>query len=67
MPPKTFAMKLKTLRISRGLTQVELAKKLGMKQPSLARLENGAVTNPTLDTVRRLARVLKCTVVELVE
>jgi len=67
MPPKTFAMKLKTLRISRGLTQVELAKKLGIKQPSLARLENGAVTNPTLDTVRRLARVLKCTVVELVE
>jgi len=38
-----------------------------MKQPSLARLENGAVTNPTLDTLRRLAKVLRCTVGELVD
>ena len=67
MPLKTLAMKLKEIREIRGLTQVALSKKAKMKQPYLARLESGAETNPTLDTLRRLAKVLKCTVAELVE
>jgi transcriptional regulator with XRE-family HTH domain len=60
-------MNLKALRKKRGLTQVELAKKLRMKQAHLAMLESGAKPNPTLDTLRRLAKALKCTVTELVE
>jgi transcriptional regulator with XRE-family HTH domain len=67
MPSKTFAMKLKALRTARGLTQVELAKKIQMKQASLARLESGAKPNPTLDTLRKLAKALKTTVGKLVE
>ncbi len=67
MPPRTFAMNLKAIRTARGLTQVALAKKIKRKQAYIAQLESGTENNPTLDTVRRLARALKCTVSELVE
>ena len=60
-------MNLKRLRLERGLTQMQLAKKLHMKQPHLAMLESGAKPNPSLETLRRLAKALKCTVSELVE
>jgi transcriptional regulator with XRE-family HTH domain len=63
----SLAMKLKQIRTARGLTQVQLAKKVKMKQPYLARLESGAETNPKLDALRRLAKVLKCKVSELIE
>ena len=67
MPTQTFAMKLKALRIKRRLTQIELAKKLKVSQAFIAQLETGAEANPTLDTLRRLARVLQCRISELVE
>lgn len=60
-------MRLKAIRTERGLTQAELAKKMKMKQTYIAQLETGKETNPTLDTLRRLAKALKTTVAELVE
>lgn len=60
-------MRLKAIRTERGLTQVELAKKMKMKQTYIAQLETGKETNPTLDTLRRLAKALKVTVGKLVE
>lgn len=60
-------MNLKALRTTRGLTQVELAKKMKMKQAYIAQLETGVEANPTLDTLRRLAKALKVTVAELVQ
>jgi transcriptional regulator with XRE-family HTH domain len=59
-------MNLKALRTARGLTQTALAKKLKMKQAYIAQLESGAEDNPTLATLRRLAKALKVTVAELV-
>jgi transcriptional regulator with XRE-family HTH domain len=68
MQPKiTLGMKLKALRTKQGLTQMALAKKLTMKQAYLARLESGAEDNPTLATLRRLAKALRCKVSELVD
>ena len=67
MGPKTIAIKLKALRARRGLTQVELAKRMKAKQAYIARLETGAEDNPTLDTLRRLAKALKVTIADLVE
>ena len=67
MRSKTFAMKLKALRTARGLTQAELAKKMKTTQVYIAKLETGVENNPTLDTLRRLAKALKCTISELVE
>jgi transcriptional regulator with XRE-family HTH domain len=66
MMPSTFAMKLKALRTAHGLTQVQLAKKMKMKQAYIAQLETGVEANPTLDTLRRLAKALKVSVGELV-
>ena len=60
-------MNLKALRTARGLTQVELATKMKRKQAYIAQLESGKEDNPTLDTLRRLAKALKATVAELVE
>lgn len=67
MPRKTFAMTLKALRTARGLTQVALARKAKMQQTYVAQLETGVEANPTLDTLRRLAKALRTTVGELVE
>lgn len=67
MPPRTFAMNLKALRTARGLTQVELAKKMKRKQAYISQLESGTENNPTLDTLRRLAKALGVSVAELVD
>ncbi|MFB6226009.1 MAG: multiprotein-bridging factor 1 family protein [Candidatus Paceibacteria bacterium] len=44
-------------RTRRGLTQEELAQKIGSKQPAIARIENGR-SLPTLNTLKRIARAL---------
>ncbi|MGH2557826.1 MAG: helix-turn-helix domain-containing protein [Thermomicrobiales bacterium] len=44
-------------RVASGLTQAQLAERMGTKQPAIARLEAGQSV-PTLDTIRRLARAL---------
>ena len=59
-------MKLKRLRTERQLTQEGLAKKAGLTQVHIARLEAGN-HDPTLGTLQRLARALKVKVGELVE
>ena len=59
-------MNLKALRTARGLTQVELAKKLKVKQPYVAQLESGQY-EPSLSTLEKLAKTRKVTVAELVE
>ena len=41
------------------MTQVEMARRLGVSQPTLARLENGN-QNVTLRTVTRICRTLRC-------
>ncbi len=44
-------------RLRRGLTQTELAKKIGTRQPVISRLERGE-GNPSLDTLQRIAQAL---------
>jgi len=47
------------LRARAGLSQVALAKKAGISQPMIARLEKGDVRRtPTFDTIFRLLKVL---------
>ncbi len=60
-------MRLRTLRHKRGLTQVELAERVGITQAYIARLETGAKKNPSLRLLDRLAKALKVMVGELVE
>jgi predicted transcriptional regulator len=44
------------------LTQTQLAEKVGTKQPSIARLENGT-TMPTLSSLKKIGKALRARVV----
>jgi ribosome-binding protein aMBF1 (putative translation factor) len=44
-------------RIKHGVTQTQLAKKMGTKQPSIARVENGGVL-PSLEFLQKMAKAL---------
>ena len=50
----TFQNKLRNLRISRGLTQIELAEGLGTSQSSITSWESGR-REPDFATIRRLS------------
>jgi transcriptional regulator with XRE-family HTH domain len=52
-----IAVELAKLRERRGLSQTELAKLTGMKQPQIARLESGAHF-PAFTTLQKLLGVL---------
>jgi len=67
MAVKRFGMVLKRLREARGLTQQALADKAKVTDAYIAQLETGVRTNPTIDTLKKLAKALKVTVGELVE
>lgn len=41
-----------------GITQGELARKIGTKQPALSRLERGGFSNATVETLRKIADAL---------
>ena len=43
-------------RIHAGLTQKELAEKIGTRQSNVSRLENGN-SNPSIDMLKRIAKV----------
>jgi DNA-binding XRE family transcriptional regulator len=51
------AYQLARLRIIQGITQTEVARRAGTRQPSIARLERGQST-PDLDFLRRVANAL---------
>ncbi len=44
-------------RMRKGVTQAELARRMGTKQSAIARFESGR-GNPTLDFIQRLSRAL---------
>ena len=67
MPPGRLGRRLKTLREAKGLMQVELAKKARIGQGYLAQLEGGVKKNPSLATLRRIAKALGVPVEELLK
>ena len=50
--------KLATLRTQRGMTQAQLAERLGVSQPHIAKLEAGRAKNIELHTLCRWATAL---------
>ncbi len=58
MSSEKFRKALKTLREAKGLTQGELAERAGLHRVYVTQLEIGVETNPTLDTLERLAKAL---------
>lgn len=61
-PQFEFRRALIQARLDAGMTQRQMAERLGVKQPALARWEAGT-TMPTLDTLYRLAKALDLTFV----
>ena len=59
-----FASRLKELRLSRGMTQAELARRAHITVSYVWRLESGGAA-PGIDLVDRLARALGTSVIEL--
>lgn len=56
---------IKKIRKRYGLTQVELAEKLGVSQPRIARMEKQKTV--TLDLLRKIAKALNKSIKDLVE
>ena len=54
---RAVGIRLLRYRAKMGMTQGELAKKIGLKQPAIARLE-AAEKNPTWETLARLSEAL---------
>lgn len=54
---RAVALRLVAYRVEHDLSQTDLAKMLGMKQPAIARLEAGE-KNPTWETLVRLSESL---------
>lgn len=62
----TFGERVAARRLELGLTQVTLAKKLGIHQPDLCDIEKGRHA-PTLETVEKIAKALDISPGDLLE
>lgn len=63
---KKLGENLKRIRVKKNITQVEIAKKLGVDRSFVSNLEN-AKTNPTLATITNLAQALGVSTNELLK
>ena len=62
-----MATVIKKLRAAQDLTQEQLAKKAGVTQAYVALLEAGQRKNPSLPTLKKLAKALGVNVAVLLE
>ena len=58
MDAKKLGKKIKVARVELDLNQSQLAEKIGAKQKSISRYENG-LSMPTIETLVKIAKVLK--------
>src|SRR3989304_1275820 len=56
MSPKRLSTVIRGLRDAKGITQRDLAARVGVKGAYIAQLETGARKNPSLDVLKRLAK-----------
>src|SRR6266853_2757872 len=59
--------KIHTLRLEKGLTLPELAEKAGVSKGFVFQIEDDGKTNPSLETLNKLAKALDVTIAELLE
>lgn len=65
--PRKMGSMIRRLREANYLTQAELAKKVGVTQSYIAQLESGRKTSPSLERLKKLAKVLDVNVSALLE
>jgi transcriptional regulator with XRE-family HTH domain len=61
---KQLAERIKRLRVEKGMTQLDVASKMGIDDSSYRKIESGR-TNPTARTIYKLAIALDVSVVQL--
>ncbi len=59
-------MNIKKFRMSRNLTQKDLADKLKVERTTVTMWENG-YSSPSIQTLKKIAAVLNCTVDDLIQ
>jgi XRE family transcriptional regulator of biofilm formation len=59
--------KIQTLRLEKGLTLPQLAERAGVSKGFLFQIEDDGKTNPSLETLNKLAKALDVTIAELLE
>lgn len=60
------AMNIKTIRLSKNLTQKQLATKLNVKRTTVTMWENGK-SMPNVNMLKKIANALDCTIDDLVK
>lgn len=60
-----FAVRLRKIRMKRGLSQAEVAKRLDISQQAYAKLETPLKTNPSLQTIERISSALDTDIEQL--
>lgn len=56
----TMSDRIKERRVAMGLTQEELAEKLGLQKSAIAKYENGRVENIKRSVIKNMAEILHC-------
>ena len=56
---------IRELRIKKGLSQMELANRAGVKQSVISYIESGRTKHPRIDTLAAIAKVLGVSVDKL--
>ena len=64
--PSTIGGRVAAMRAARGLTAVELARRLGWTPQRVTNIERGHSCSPSLRTLRRIAEALGCAVHKLI-
>jgi transcriptional regulator with XRE-family HTH domain len=59
--------KIRTLRLEKGFTLPELAERANVSKGFLFQIEDDEETNPSLDTLNKIAKALDVTLAELLE
>ena len=63
---RVSAAAVQSARVGRDMSQVALSFKAGVSPNVIASIEQGRTTNPSIDTVAKLAEVLGCDMARLV-
>jgi transcriptional regulator with XRE-family HTH domain len=63
--PPSLASRVRAIRERQELSQEAVAARAGLRQTDISRIERGIRANIGLDTARKLARGLGCTLAEL--
>ena len=63
----TISQNIKRVRTKQGLTQDDLAEKANIKYSTLAKINNGVVTKPSVQTIQKIAKSLGVPIEELLK